>query len=73
MLAGPKGIDGWVRWQGSRLKLLEGLVALEGLGERHAALGAEVVAVEPAHTAKGMVSRGEGSERGAASSQASPP
>ena len=41
------------RWQGSRLELLEGGIALEGLGERHAALGAEVVATEPAHTAKG--------------------
>ena len=48
-----KGMGGWVRSQGSRLEPLEGGVALERLGERHAALGAEVVAVEAAHTAKG--------------------
>ena len=52
----------WVQWQGSRLEPLEGGVALERLGERHAALAAELVAVEPAHTAKGSVSRGAGSE-----------
>ena len=38
--------------QGSRLEVREGGVALEGLGERHAALGAELVVAEPAHTAK---------------------
>jgi hypothetical protein len=52
MLVGPQGIGGWVRWQGSRLELHEGGVALEGLGERHASLGAEVVEVEAAQTAK---------------------
>ena len=51
-LSGAKGIGEWVRWQGSRHKVLEGGVALEGLGERHATLVAELVAVEPAHTAK---------------------
>ena len=45
-------MDGWVRWQGSRPELLEGGVALQSLGERHATLGAELVVVEPAHTAK---------------------
>ena len=44
-------MGGWVRWQGSRLELLEGLVFLEALRERHATLGAEVVVVEAAHTA----------------------
>ena len=39
-------------WQGSRPERLEGLVALEGLGERHATLGAELVFGEAAHTAK---------------------
>ena len=58
----------WLRWQGSRPELFEGLVALEGLSERHAALGAELVEVEPAHTAKGRVRRGECRERGATSS-----
>ena len=47
----PQGMDGWVRWRGSRLEELEGGVALERLGERHAALGAELVEFEPAHTA----------------------
>ena len=47
----------WVRRQGGRPEVLEGRVALEGLGERHAALGAEVVALEPAHTVKGKVRR----------------
>ena len=52
MLSGPKGTDGWVRSPDSRLELLEGRVALEGLGEHHAALGAKVVGIEPAHTEK---------------------
>ena len=52
----------WVRWQGSRPELCEGRVALEGLGERHATLGAEGVAVEPVHTAK-EGEKGECSER----------
>ena len=43
---------GWVRWQGSRHKRLEGGISLQGLGERHASLGAEVVIFEAAHTAK---------------------
>ena len=43
---------GWVRWQGSRPERLEGGITLQGLGERHASLGAEVVEAEPAHTAK---------------------
>ena len=46
----PWRMGGWVRWQGSRLQLREGGVALED--ERHANLGAEVVAVEAAQTAK---------------------
>ena len=45
-------MGGWFRWQGSILEPLEGGVALEGLGERHATLGAELVVLEPAHTAK---------------------
>ena len=52
----------WIRSQGSRLELLEVGVALERLGERDAALGAELVVAEPAHTAKGRVGRGECSE-----------
>ena len=63
----------WVRWQGSRRELLEVGVALERLGERHAALGAELVVAEPAHTAKERVRRGECSERAAPSSQVSQP
>ena len=47
---GAKSMGGWIRWQGSRLEPLEGRVALEGLGERHAALGAELVVAEPALT-----------------------
>ena len=43
---------GWVRWQGSRPERLEGRIALQGLGERHASLRAEVVEQEAAHTAK---------------------
>eukprot|EP00964_Phaeocystis_antarctica_P018375 scaffold10153_cov65-Phaeocystis_antarctica.AAC.3 len=39
-------------WQGSRLERREGRVALEGLGERHATRGAEVVEAEAAQTAK---------------------
>ena len=50
--AWARGFDVQVRWQGSRPELFEGGVALEGLGERHAALGAELIGVEPAHTAK---------------------
>ena len=51
MLWGRKAWVGrWVRWQGSRHEVREGGIALQGLGERHATLGAEVVAVEPAHT-----------------------
>ena len=46
----PQGMGGWVRWQGSRPEVLEGGVALERLGERHAALGAELVVAEPALT-----------------------
>ena len=61
----------WVRWQGSRLELLEVGVALERLSERHATLGAELVVAEPAHTAKERVRRGECSERTHPSSQAS--
>ena len=38
----------WVRWLGSRLELLQGGVALERLGERHATLGAERVEAEAA-------------------------
>jgi hypothetical protein len=45
-------MGGWVRWQGSRLQLLEGGVALEGLGERHAILRAEVVVFKAAQMAK---------------------
>ena len=45
-------MGGWVRWQGSRPEPLQGSVALEGLGERHATLGAELVFGEAAHTAK---------------------
>jgi hypothetical protein len=43
---------GWVRWQGSRPERLEGGVALERLGERHATLGPELVVAEPGHTAQ---------------------
>ena len=53
---------GWVRRQGSRLGVLEGGVALQRLGERHAALGDELVAVEPAHTVTGRVRRSKCSE-----------
>ena len=60
---GPQGMGGWVRWQGSRPELREGGVALEGLGERHATLGAELVAVEPAQTAKENSEEGQCSER----------
>ena len=60
---GKRLMGEWVRWLSSRPELLEGRVALEGLGERHAALGAELVAAEPAHTANGRVRRGECSER----------
>ena len=52
----------WVRLQGSRLELLQGCVALDRLGERHAPLGAELAEAEPAHTAKGIVRGGECSE-----------
>ena len=51
-------MGGWVRSQGSRPELLEGGVALERLGERHATLGAELVEAEPAHTAKGKGKEG---------------
>ena len=50
------------RWQGSRLEVREGRVALEHLGERHASRGADAVAVEAAHTAK-EGEQGESSER----------
>ena len=50
------------RWQGSRLERREGRVALEGLGERHASRGAEVVVAEAAQTAK-EGDKGECSER----------
>ena len=51
----------WVRWQGSGLELREGRVSLEGLGERHAIPGAEVVAGEAAQTAKeGDKGQGQG-------------
>ena len=43
---------GRVQWQDSRPELVEGGIALQGLGERHATLGAELVEAEPAHTAK---------------------
>ena len=56
---GAKGMGECVQGQGSRHEVLEGGVALEGLGDRHAALGAEPVAAEPTHTAKGRV-RGRG-------------
>ena len=48
--------------QGSGLERLEGGVALDGLGERHAALRAEIVAVEAAHTGKRSVRRSVCSE-----------
>ena len=54
---------GRVQWQGSRLEEREGGIALQGLGERHATLGAELVAVEPAHTVKAG-EKGQCSERG---------
>ena len=54
----------WIRLQGSRPELLRGCVALDGLGERHANLGAELVVAEAAHTVKGVRDRtGECSER----------
>ena len=59
---GPCCMGKWVRWLGSRPEALEGGVALEGLGERHATLGAELVEPEPAHTAKGSVGRGKCTE-----------
>jgi hypothetical protein len=49
---GPQGMGRWVRWQGSRLELREARAALEGLSERHATLGAEVVVFKAAQTAK---------------------
>ena len=49
---GPQGMGRWVRWQGSRLQRLEGGVALEGLDERYATHGAEVIELEPAQTVK---------------------
>eukprot|EP00964_Phaeocystis_antarctica_P135067 scaffold99413_cov65-Phaeocystis_antarctica.AAC.3 len=52
----------WVRWQGSRLERRESRVALEGLGERHATRGAELVVAEAAHRAK-EGGKGECSER----------
>ena len=55
-------MGGWVQWQGSIHERLEGRIFLEGLGDRHATLGAEVVAVEAAHTAK-EVDKGQCSER----------
>ena len=57
-------MGGLVRWKGSRLEIREGRVLLEGLGDRHATLGAELVAVEAAHTAKAG-EQGKGCERGA--------
>ena len=42
----------WVRRQGDRPEVLEGRVALEGLGERLATLGAELVVAKPSHTVK---------------------
>ena len=62
---GPQGMGRWVRWQGSRLERLEGGIALQGLGERHATLGAEVVVAEAAHTAKAG-GKGRCSERACA-------
>ena len=44
-------VAGWVRWQGSRPERLQGRISLQGLGDRHGTRGAEVVAVEAAHTA----------------------
>ena len=38
--------------RGSRPEHLQGRIALQGLGECHATLGAEVVVAEPAHTVK---------------------
>jgi hypothetical protein len=49
---GSQGKGGWVRWRGSRQERLEGGVALEGLGERHATLGAELVVRKAAQTVK---------------------
>ena len=49
----------WVQWQGSRPERLQGGVALERLGERQAAFGAELVVAEPAHTAKGREKKSE--------------
>ena len=54
-------MGGWVRWQGSRREPREGRVFLQGLGERHATGGAEVVAGEAAQTAKeGDKGQGQG-------------
>ena len=60
--AGRYGMGGWVRWQGSRPEVREGRIALQGLGERHAFRGAELVLAEAAHTAK-EGEKGECSER----------
>ena len=65
MTAGCQGLGRtgeWVQMQGSRLELLEGRIALERLGERHASRGAEVVVVEAAQTGK-EGEKGECSER----------
>eukprot|EP00964_Phaeocystis_antarctica_P091078 scaffold58354_cov54-Phaeocystis_antarctica.AAC.2 len=56
-------MGGWVRWQGSRLEVREGRISLQGLGDRHATLGAEVVPLEPAQLAK-EGEKGQCSERG---------
>ena len=52
----------WFRWSGSRPEPFQGRVALEGLSERHAALGAELVVAEPAYAATGRVRRSKYSE-----------
>ena len=49
---GAKGMGEWIRWQGSRQEPIEGCVALEGLGKRHASLGAKFVVLEAAHTSR---------------------
>ena len=49
----PEGLLGFVaEVVAPQRKLCEGGIALQGLSERHATLGAEVVVAEAAHTAK---------------------
>ena len=52
---GAKGKGEWIRWQGSRQERIEGCVALEGLGERHASVGVKFVVLEAAQIEKGQV------------------